>query len=429
MAGFGTTRRAAPRLDTERVNGIDIGLRVAGSVYEGLLTDYRETYGGEPANSRYRGYMSIPGAWRASVLLSDLHGQMPYHSYKGGSGDNGGGEVRTPKNAPILELPAGTIVDPVTVRASWALDYIWEGNMVGVYTSRSPSGTPTSLLPVAASAVGARFVTDGDGSGLPEGEIEYLIGSRRFPRWDVFHVKGPCEPGALRGMGVLETQLVSLGLSKELQRQATAVTRHGVPTGILRSTNPEAGKGSLAAAKESWLKSQRDRTVAAIGPSIEFQPLSWNPEQLQLIEARKFSLTELELMFGMPVGWLGGATSSRTYSNIEQDAVNLLKFSTLAGMVSKVESNFTLVLPRGTSAKANRDAVLRSDTLTRYQAHLISTGGPWVTVNETRAIENLPPIADGDRVGPKPEPKPEPAPATEPATDEVEPPTTGDDES
>src|ERR1044071_5853210 len=112
---------------------------------------------------------------------------------------------------------------------------------------------------------------------------------------------------------------------------------------------------------------------------------------MALVEARKFTLTEIELVFGLPVGWLGGQTSSRTYANIEQDAVNLIKFS-LAGHIARFEQTLTLAFPRGTCARANLDAILRADTLTRYQAHQIGISTGFLTIDEARDLEHRPPI-------------------------------------
>lgn len=370
-------------------------LRTAGATIESIMLDFRTRYGFTPWQaSTYRGFLSIPGAWRASTMLSDLFAQMPFHSFRS---DGDGGEVATPRNAPILEAPAGSREDPLTVFASWGLDYLWDGNAVGVYTGFE-GGRPIAVLPVPVCDVGVRMAPDPGRLGAYTGRREYSIGGIIFDESEIFHVKGPCPPGSDRGLGVLETQLAALTLSRDLENQADAISLHGVPTGVLKSLNPEQGPDDMTRAKAAWIESQRTRTIAALGPNIDFSPLSWNPEEMQLIEARKFSLTQLELMFGLPVGWLGGATPSRTYSNVEQDAVNLIKFSALAGMVAKFESVMSNKwLPRGQTAKGNRDAVLRSDTMTRYQAHALALGKgvAWKTVDEVRRTENLAPLPDG----------------------------------
>lgn len=394
--------------------------RTAGSTIESIMLDFRARYGFTPWQaSTYRGFLSVPGAWRASTMLSDLFAQMPFHSFRS---DGEGGEIATPRNAPILDAPAGSREDPLTVYASWAMDYLWDGNAVGVYTGFGVNGLPIAILPIPACDVGVRMQPANDPRlGQYTGRREYSISGVIFDESQIFHVKGPCAPGADRGLGVLETQLGALTLSRDLENQADSISLHGVPTGLLKSTNPEADPADLAVAKAAWILSQRNRTIAALGPNIDFEPLSWNPEEMQLVEARKFSLTQLELMFGLPVGWLGGAAPSRTYSNVEQDAVNLIKFSALAGMIAKFESVFTnKTLPRGQAAKGNRDAVLRSDTMTRYQAHALALGGKtaWKTIDEVRRVENLPPVPGGDKLATEPKPEPIKATATvDPAID------------
>lgn len=374
--------------------------RAAGETIETILLDFRSRYGFTPWQaSTYRGFLSVPAAWRASVMLSDLFAQMPFRSYRV---DGEGDETPTPRNAMILDSPAGNVEDPAVVYASWAMDYLWDGNMVGIYTGYGQNGLPNAILPIPTSVVGVRW--DPETTGGPLGELtgrrQYDVNGVIFDESRVFHVKGPCAPLSLRGLGVLETQLSALTLGAELERQAAAISLHGVPTGLLKSSNPDADPGDLAVAKAKWLTNQRDRTIQALGPNIDFEPLSWNPEELQLIEARKFSLTQYELMFGLPVGWLGGDSPAKSYANVESDAVNLIKFSALSGMVTRAESVFTRkALPRGQRAVAERDAVLASDTMTRYKSYQLATGNKaWMTSNEVRKTEKLKPIEGGDKL-------------------------------
>lgn len=355
------------------------------TVVDGLVPDW-------PTHA-YQGAMGIPGAWRAATLLSGMLGRVPWDSYR--KGDHG---VMVPiEPRPILlEQPAPPHTR-MTTFSSWGLDLIWHGNALGVIASRNSAGWPTGVIPVPAINVGVRRVTPFADSPLPVGAIEYKIGSLTLGADEVIHVLGPCEPGAVRGFGVLETQLNTLTLAREQQRQASSVSTHGVPTGVLKSTDPNFEEKDAIELKANWLRAQTSRSVAVLNAETEFTPLSWNPEQLQLVEARKFSLTELELIFGLPVGWLGGNVSSKTYSNIEQDAINLLKFS-LGDHLERFEQTLSLAFPRGTIVKGDLDAFLRSDTLSRYQAYAIGiAAGGIVTADEARAKENRPPLTAAQR--------------------------------
>ncbi|MEU5721579.1 phage portal protein [Micromonospora sp. NPDC047738] len=362
------------------------------------------------STSGYRGGMSIPGGWRAAVLISDLLGSVPWHAYRQYGGNPL--ELLDP-TPPLLEQPNPPDTR-MTTFSSWALDLIWEGNAIGVVAARNAQGWPTAAIPVSASTVGIRRITEPGMSHIPVGELEYSVGTMRLSAYDVIHIKGPCQPGALRGMGVLEAHLSTLNLSHEQNRQARALSRHGVPTGFLKSDNPDLTETEAKQLKEKWLASQRDRTIAVLNSTTSFEPLSWNPDELQLVEARRFSLTDFELMFGLPVGWLGGMNSARQYSNIEQDAVNLLKF-TLGGHLARFEQTLSLAFPRGTTVKANLDAILRADTLTRYQAHAIGLDKGFLTNDEVRALENRAPLPEPEKpTTPPPPPAADPNPDEEP---------------
>lgn len=342
----------------------------------------------------YSGGMGLPGAWRASVLLSDLLGGVPWHAYRKRIGDEA--PVRLDPTPPFLEQPAPP--DPrVTTLSSMALDLIWHGNAIALIASRNREGWPTSYLPVRAENVHVKRVEYADPVQLPIGSIVYRIGDRWYPADDVLHVKGPCRPGDLRGMGVLENHLNgTLKLAAEQGRQARSLTTSGVPTGVLKSTDPELEQEDADELKAAWLRSQRDRTIAVLNETTDFTPIAWNPSETQLLEARRFSLHETALLFGLDPSWLGAQGASMTYSNVEQEAVNLVKFS-LGGHLARFEQTFTLHMPRGTEAKANLDAVLRADTLTRYQAHAIGISSGFLTDDEVRGLENRPPLTPAQR--------------------------------
>ncbi|MEV6306474.1 phage portal protein [Actinoplanes sp. NPDC051861] len=356
----------------------------------------------------YRGGLSIPGAARATTIISDIIGALPWDAYR----QIGNRPLELLRTPPLLEQPF-PYEQRVDTFSSWATDYLWDGNAVGLWAARDAQGVPTSVLPVPAESVGVRWVTAGQPSPLelPAGEVEYNIGGRAYSRWEVLHIKGPHKPGALRGTGVLERHFDTLSHSLELGRQARAVSRHGVPTGVIE-LGPETLPEDAAAVKQAWLASQRDRTIAAIANG-SFKPISWNPEELQLIDARKFSLVEWALIFGLPFSLMGAeAGSPLTYSNLEADGRNLLR-TTMLGHLARFEQTLSAAFPRGTRVKANLDAILRSDTKTRYEAHQIALTAGFLTVDEVRDLEDLPPLPD------QPDPEP-PTDPTEPPADAEE---------
>src|SRR4029450_9694826 len=101
---------------------------------------------------------------------------------------------------------------------------------------------------------------------------------------DIIHFKGPCKPGDLRGMGVLENHFATLERSRKLDAAATAVDSAAVPPGLLRSLNVDMTPKDAQDLKDAWRASQRERTVAVLNPMTEFTPIAWNPTETQLLE-------------------------------------------------------------------------------------------------------------------------------------------------
>jgi len=330
----------------------------------------------------YHGAMSIPAVHRAVTLLADLVGSLPWQAFR-----ERAGVVEKLPTPSLLEQPAPPETR-INTLSSWVLDYLLEGNAIGIIAERDRQGVPTAITPVPCHYVGV---------GNDDGFIRYRIGNDEYGQDDIFHVKGWAPPGCLRGFGVLEHHFChggdgAIGLAHELQRQARNVVKAGVPTGIINVSNPDATKEQLEALKAGWLQSQRDRTVAVLNASTEFQPLSWNPTETQLLEARKFSLLEIANIFGIPPRFVGASNGdSLTYATSETESMDLIKFS-LGGHLARFEQAFTMLFPRGTFVRANLDALLRPDTKSRYEAHAQGIDAGFLLPSEARKIEDLPPV-------------------------------------
>lgn len=385
-------------------DGIPMNLRSTEYTVKDTATGVIETYsvpnGIDPdwsGGGVYSGAMGIPACWRAANLLADLVGLCPFYAYRGG-------DLPINRVSPTPAMldqpyPPDTRIDTFS---SMALDYLWHGNAIGIIAARNSENVPTAFVPQPAQLIEVR-------RSPADNRVKYRVFTEqstldargRYIEWDqseVIHIKGPHAPGALRGMGVLEAHFNgALTLAKTQNRQALSVVRSsGVPTGLLTTDSEDVTTDELKTAKESWLQAQAERTIAALGWGTKFQAMAWNPTDQQLLESRSFSLNEIELLFGLPVGWLGGMNSARQYSNIEQDAINLLKF-TLAGPLSRFEQTLSLLYPRGTIVQADMSEISRADTLQRYEGYQIGVDGGWLAPSEVRTAERMPPLTEAQK--------------------------------
>lgn len=337
----------------------------------------------------YRGALSLPGAWRGCNLMGDLLAQVPWDAWTEHGREQE--ELISPRPL-LLEQPAPPDTRFTTFKSMF-LDYLWHGNAVGIIATRDGAGKPTSIWPVPAPWVGVRRITDRTSSStfLPIGAIEYNIAGKVYSANDVVHVKGPCAPGALRGFGVLEAHLLgTLATSHEQQHEAQKMARHGVPPGYLRATDPDVTDDELREARDDWMSKRDAGGVAGLNSQIEFHEVAWNPDEMQMIEAREFTLLEMANLLGLPPSFLGAAVAgtSLTYSTVDTEALGLLKFS-MGGHFSQFEQTLSLAFPRGTCVRANLDHFLRADTLTRYNAYAAGIDAGWLLRSEVRAEERL----------------------------------------
>lgn len=344
----------------------------------------------------YRGGMGIPAAWRLALLVANQLGRVPWDGYRKMSDRPA---VQLP-DQPFLTMPAGTTDTKLSVFRSWGLDRLWHGNALGVIAARSPLGYPTAATPVSAENVqvqrfGAQLPYPGQNyipRGFETGEVGYLIGGTWYHAYEIVHFKGPCKPGDLRGMGVLEAHFDLMSRSRKLGAAATAVDSAAVPTGLLRSLNPDMSPAEAQELKDAWKASQQQRTVAVLNPLTEFTPIAWNPTETQLLESRQYDVVDWANVFGVSASYAGGMNPSRVYANIEDQGLDLLKYGTPGDIVAEFEAVLSMMMPRGQYVKANMDHLLRADTKTRYEAHAIAVATGFMTRNEVREIEERQPL-------------------------------------
>jgi HK97 family phage portal protein len=346
-----------------------------------IATNNLNVLAGAGSITSWQAGMSIPAAWRATTLIADLVAGLPFAAYRK-MADRPIEKLPTP---PVLEQPHPPEIRFCTM-ANWVIDLLWNGNGIGIVADRSAASVPTALSPRPAEDVQV-------GRDSDTGRVTYKIGSTYYDYTDVFHVKGPCKPGELRGKGILELHLETLTLARDQRRQAGAITSHGVPSGIIESSDPEMDEAKAAVLKSSWLDAQTMRVPMVTTPQTKFTPISWNPEQLQLVEARKMSKEDIALIFGLPGYYLNVEQTSRVYTNVTAENLQLLRFSSVAGHLTRFEQSLSGLLPRGTEVRADLDStLLRPDIVTRFGAYrMANPDAVWLEEDEIREMEGRQP--------------------------------------
>ena len=133
----------------------------------------------------------------------------------------------------------------------------------------------------------------------------------------------------------------------------------------------------------------------------KFQPFIFTPQDAQLIENKKFQLQDIARVYRVPLHLIQHLDNA-TFSNIEHQSLEFVMY-TMLPWFKRIEENINMQLlspaerRAGFYVECKVDALLRGDSKSRAEAYAIGRQWGWLSVNDIRRLENMPPIPNGDR--------------------------------
>lgn len=326
-------------------------------------------------------------AVRSSVdLIASICSELPIDVY------TGKGSKRKEISLPTyLEDPAGDgygLSDWI-----YQLVYAWlyRGNAYGEPLDVT---APTASNPKGMIRQMSWFHPDRVTGQIIEGRVQWSADGVRVPRLE--HRRVNPVPGQILGLSPIEAHADTVGVS-------LAATRFGKswfdsdaqPVGILRNSLGGIDPDKAKTVKDRFMAALKgNREPVVMGRGWEFQTLSVSPEESQFLGTMGYTEAQCARIFGPGIAQLLGyeVGGSLTYANIQDFDITLLKYS-VGKWLRRLERVLFDFLPRPQYAIFNRDALLETSTMQRYQAHALALQNqPWKEINEVREKENLPPL-------------------------------------
>jgi HK97 family phage portal protein len=329
--------------------------------------------------------LGIPAIYRGITLISDAIGALPLCAYR-----NKRKVMPTPQ---ILMRPVPNETRMETISAM-AAALIVHGNYIAVLGEPGANGLPDSIYPVSPDRVQV---------AKENGRVIYKIDEKSYDQSEIMHIKNFTMPGDLVGKGILAVAKQALGKEIAINEYAARYFDGGVnPTAVIKSANPDLTQEEADALKSAWMAmySSRNRSPVVMNSSTDFEVLSSNAAESQLVEAQTAGLTEAANILGLPPYFLGSPNSSRTYSNVEQENLQLVKWS-IQPIAERIEAAFSDLLVRGQVAAFEYESLLKTDTASRYDAYAVALSNGFLTVDEVRDYENLDPMDHEEDMNPE----------------------------
>ena len=320
--------------------------------------------------------LSVPAIWRATTMIADSVGVMPLQAYRN--------DQKIDPTPRLLERPNPLETRIETISAMVAA-LLLHGNYVAILGEPGPTGYPESIYPVAPERVTIMKI---------DGRKIFRIDQIDYTSDQIFHIKGFSLPGDVAGIGIIAAQRQGIGAAVAVMEYAARYFNGGaMPSYVIKSSNPDLEENEAELLKIKWMEHYggKSRIPAVLNASTDIEPLTANANDSQLVEARNQAVSDSANIVGVPGNMVGAPNTSRTYTNVEAQGLEYLRTS-IAPLTTRIEASFTDYLPRGQVAKFNYDSLLRADTYTRYQAHKLALEAGFLTVDEIRELEDLPPI-------------------------------------
>ena len=190
--------------------------------------------------------------------------------------------------------------------------------------------------------------------------------------------------------GVLNRAGRTIRAAQELEKAAELYAKEPVPTMVLKSNGTNLTPERITKLLESWKVARNTRATAFLNADVELNALGFDPQKLQLNEARQYLATEIARAVGIPASFVSAETTSMTYSTTVMERKALIDFS-LRNVLTPIEQRLSMAdfVPNGVEVRFDIDDFLRGSALERAQVYEILNRIGAMSVEQIQEEEDL----------------------------------------
>lgn len=359
---------------------------------------------------------AVYGCWR---LLSDAVSTLPWDTFM-----RRGGVRRPYRPRPAyldFQPPQGS---KISYMSQLVVSLLADGNTF-VATPRDDLGVPVDLIPLDPTLV--TVVRE-------NGQIRFRVQDEMYGPLDIMHIAGMMFPGSLRGISPIGAAREVIGGGLKSQEYGTNfVDNMAVPPAVIEvpssGGDPQVEREKAKKVGQIWQETHGGSNAGKIGVLVggaQLRTIAISPEDAQWLDSKRFSVSEIARFYGVPPHLIADASNSTSWgSGLSEQNLAFGSF-TLQPTTERIEEGHTRLLTThglpDVFVKMNIDAKLRSAPKERAETQDIRIKNGSLTINEARALEDLPPVDWGDKPQPAPgAPASAPTPVAAPPSNEYVP--------
>ncbi|WP_258152970.1 phage portal protein [Pseudomonas sp. 19062259] len=226
---------------------------------------------------------------------------------------------------------------------------------------------------------------------------------RVIPEKNLMHIRGFGLDGVC-GMLPVTMGREIFGSAISAEEAAAKVFAQGMQaSGILSgdTTLTPKQREDLRASLTAFMGSQNAGKIMVAEAGLKYQGITMNPEAAQMLESRSFNVEEMCRWFRVPPFMVGHMDKQSSWaSSVEAQNLHFLTNS-LRPLLVNIEQEITRCLIGEADAdeffaEFAVEGLLRADSTGRAAWYNTALQNGWMSRNEVRRLENLPPIEGGD---------------------------------
>lgn len=240
---------------------------------------------------------------------------------------------------------------------------------------------------------------------LENGRLEYTYtenGQKRvIPEKNLMHIRGFGLDGVCGMMPMREGRDV-IGAAMAVEESAAKIFENGLQSSGFLSAEQALDaeqRERLRGYMQAFTGSKNAGKIMVLEGGLKYQNVTMNPEAAQMLESRAFSIEEICRWFRVPAFMVGHADKQSSWaSSVEGMNLQFLT-NTLRPLLVNIEQEISRCLLDGDDdlfAEFSVEGLLRADSAGRSAYYTTALQNGWMSRNDVRRLENMPPIEGGD---------------------------------
>lgn len=240
---------------------------------------------------------------------------------------------------------------------------------------------------------------------LDTGRLEYTYtenGKQRvIPEKNLMHIRGFGLDGVCGMMPMMAGRDV-IGAAMAVEESAAKIFENGLQSSGFLSAEQALDKDQrerLRGYMQAFTGSKNAGKIMVLEGGLKYQNVTMNPEAAQMLESRSFSIEEICRWFRVPPFMVGHTTKQSSWAS-SLEGMNLQFLThTLRPLLVNIEQEISRCLLGGEEdlfAEFSVEGLLRADSAGRAAYYTSALQNGWMSRNDVRRLENMPPIEGGD---------------------------------